>query len=149
MRACRSFFVYLFVIVIIFVSSCNKDDQGERLKGQLGITMKTTGTIDPDHKYLITFGDLLGDFEYENGVEIGANDNALLIMPRVGEIIEIYLSNIPNDCPDVSSSSSTGNQLLSTENPSDFKHPEAQYQSTFLVPLDGTAGELEFSIDCN
>ncbi len=148
MRACKSIFVYLFVFVSIFVSSCN-DDPGERLKGQLGITMKTTGTIDPDHKYLITFGGLLGDLEFSDGIELGPNDNALLIMPRVGERIDIYISNIPVDCPDVSSSSSTKNQVGFNENPSDPKHPEAQYQSIFIVPLNGSVGELEFAVGCN
>lgn len=148
MKACKSIFIYFLVISVLMVTSCN-NDSGERLKGQLGITMKTTGTIDPNHKFLITFADLLGDLEYEGGIEIGPNADTLLIMPRVGEFIDIYLSNIPDDCPEVSSRSSTGNQALTNTNPSDPKHQEAQYQSSFFVPVDGSVGELTFTIACN
>ena len=149
MSACKSTSIYLLIFLVLIVTSCNNDDPEEKLKGQLGITLKTEGTIDPGHKYLITFGGLLGDLEYENGIEIGPNTNALLEMPRVGEIIHVFLSNIPIECPDVSSSSSTSNQLGTNENPSDPKHPEAQYESIFLVPNDGSVGALEFAVGCN
>ncbi len=148
MKACNSTLLTIVLLSFVFFMSCNNDD-GERLKGQLGVTTVTTGTIDANHKYFITFSGLVGDLEYADGIEIGANDNILIQMPRVGEILSVYLSNIPTDCPDVSSASDTNNQIGSNGNPSDPKHPEAQYESIFLVPGDGSAGELTFTVACN
>ncbi len=149
MKACKSTLITIVLFSFAFYLSCNNDDDGERLKGQIGITTVTTGTIDANHKYLITFSGLTGDLEYADGIEVGANDNILIVMPRVGERLSLYLSNIPADCPNVSSSSATGNQIGFNGNPSDPKHPEAQYQSIYLVPVDGSVGELTFTIACN
>jgi len=149
MRACRSLLIHFLTALFLILLACNDDDGGERLKGQLGITIEVSGPIDSSQKFLITFSGLVGDLEYKDGIEIGPNDPTQIEMPRVGEKLSIYLSNIPANCPDVSSSSSTKNQIGSNGSPSDPKHPEAQYQSVFLIPVDGSVGELTFAVACN
>ena len=149
MKTCKSTLITIVLFSFIFYMSCNNDDNGEKLTGQIGVTTVTTGTIDAGHKYLITFSGLVGDLEYADGIEIGANDNILIIMPRVGEQLTLYLSNIPTNCPDVTSTSATSNQIAFGGIPGDPKHPEAQYQSIYLVPVDGSVGELTFTIACN
>ena len=148
MRARKSILIHFLTASFLFLLACDGDDGGERLKGQLGITIEVSGPIDSSHKFLITFSGLVGDLEHKDGVEIGPNDSKQIEMPRVGEQLSIYLSNIPENCPDVSSSSSSSNQIGFNGNPSDSKHPEAQFESIYLIPLDGSVGELTFAVGC-
>ena len=138
----RAFFLLLAIIFL----GC--DDSTERLTGQIEITTETTGTFDPGVQYLITFSELVGIQDYPNGVMIGPNESSgTLAMPRVGEVLQIYISNVPSGC-DITSSSSTGHQLQLIHSPSDPDHPQAQYGSGFVVPIDGSLGQLTFTITC-
>ncbi len=142
MGACKSFFAVLIFLVVI---SCN-DNDGDRLKGSMKFSTVTTGTIDGTHKYLFTFSGLVGDLEIPNGIELGPNSETTIEFNRVGEILKVWVSNVPTSCPNISSKSSTGNQLTTNANPSE---PGADYESGFLVPVNGSTGTLEFTIECN
>jgi hypothetical protein len=124
--------------------SCGDD---EKKSGQLTFKTVTTGPIDGNHMYLMTFSGLTGDADIPNGVQIGANDEQVVNFLRWQEKLTVYLSNIPENCLDnISSASATGDQFASGGTPSDPKHPEAQYQSIVIIP---ESGELTFTIECN
>jgi len=148
MKSIKITFLSVFTLALVFFISCSTDD-GEKKSGMGEVTMNVTGTIDPGHKFLLTFSDLVGIQDYPDGVEVSANESVDLVFPRVGELLSIYVSNIPTNCPDISSSSSTGSQVGFNNNPSDGDHPEAEYESIFLVPVDGSQGKLQFTIDCD
>jgi len=149
MRLIKLLFLTLFVGYLSFLISCS-DDEGEKLSGQMLFVTSTTGDIDPGHQYLIEFSGLVGELEIPDGIVIGINDQQLVPFNRVGEQLTVYLSNIPAECADnVSSSSSTGSQLASGGTPNDPDHPDAQYQSIIIVPVDGSEGNLTFTIICN
>ena len=144
MKYIRFTLLVLLTFGFIFLISCNDDD--EKLSGQLTIKTVTTGTIDANHMYLMTFSGLTGEVDIPDGVQIGINDEKVVDFLRFGERLNIYLSNIPTECPNVSSASATGNQFASGGTPNDPDHPEAQYQSIVIIP---EAGELTFTIECN
>jgi len=144
----RRAFGFTLALALVISTACNNDD-GERLSGKIEVTTITTGTFDPAHEYLLTFSELVGIQDYPNGVRIGPNVSAALDLPRVGEVLWVYISDVPTSCPGISSASSTGNQLAFQPNPTDPDHPEAQYGSSFLVPLNGSVGTLSFTIACN
>ena len=137
----------ILTLSFVFLISCN-DDEGKKI-GAGEVTITVNGTIEPDHKFLLTFSDLVGIQDYPNGVEVSTGESVELVFPRVGELLSIYLSNIPTNYGDVSSTSSTSSQVGFNDNPSDPDHPEAEYESIFLVPVDGSVGKLEFSLNCN
>ena len=147
MKNLKILLLSILTLGFIFLISCS-DDDGPKT-GMAEVTINVSGSIDPGHKFLLTFSDLVGIQDYPDGVEVTANQSVELTFPRVGELLSIYLSNIPSTCTNVSSASSTGNQAGFNENPSDADHPEAEYESIFLVPVDGSVGELSFSMTCN
>ena len=134
-------------LISLILSACGKDT--EKLSGKIIITTETTGNFDPSHEYLITFSDLVGIQDYPGGVLISVNATTdTLVVSRVGELLWICLSDIPSNCTDISSNSPTMNQFF-FGNPADCDFPAAQYGSRFLVPNDGSVGELTFTIVCN
>lgn len=149
MKSIKTIFLGVFTFALVSFISCNTDDGGEKLSGQMKFITNTSGTIDPGHMYLMTFSGLTGDQDIPDGVQIGANDEQVVDFLRVGERLYVYLSNIPVECPDVSSSSATGDQFASGGTPNDPQHPEAQYQSIIIIPVDGSQGSLQFDIICN
>ena len=138
----------LVLLAFLLLEACN--DPNERLSGQVSITTVTTGTFDPGVEYLITFSDLVGIQDYPNGVSIGPNaSTGPLTVPRVGELLWICISGVPSNCLDISTSSPTTNQLGSGDSPTQCDFPDAQFGSNFLIPIDGSLGELVFTISCN
>ena len=148
MKFFKTPFLAALTLGITFIFSCNNDD-GEKLSGQMKFVTSTSGTIADGHMYLMTFSGLTGDQDIPGGVQIGANDEKVVDFLRVGEKLTVYLSNIPDECPNVSSSSSTASQFASGGTPNDPKHPEAEYQSIIIIPGDGSQGQLTFTIACN
>lgn len=138
-------FKYFIPAMFIIMLSCNKDDGGERLMGSMRFTTETTGT-DPGTKYHFTFSGLVGDLEIPNGIMLGPNADTTVSFNRVGEKLSVFVMELPAGCGVVSSSSSTTSQLGFNDNPSEVG---AVYESIFLVPLDGSTGELKFEITCN
>ena len=59
-------------------------DDGEKKSGMGEVTMNVTGTIDPGHKFLLTFSDLVDIQDYPDGVEVSPNESVDLVFPRVG-----------------------------------------------------------------
>jgi len=151
MRFFKTALISIFSLSLLLIISCNDDDGGEKLIGSMSFVTITNGPIDSNHMYLMTFSDLVGDLEYPDGIEIGANDEKTVVFNRVGEQLTVYLSNLPDNCPasEVSSASTTGSQWASGGTPNDPKHPEAEYQSIIVIPLDGSTGNLTFTIECN
>jgi hypothetical protein len=148
MKSIKFTLLGILTLALAFFISCN-DDNGEKLSGQMKFVTNTSGTIEANHMYLLTFSGLTGEQDIPNGVQIGANDEKVVDFLRVGEKLNVYLSNIPDECPNVSSASSTGTQFASGGTPNDPQHPEAQYQSIIIIPGDGSQGELTFTIACN
>jgi len=142
MKACKSFFA---ILILLIVAACNNDG-GEKLIGSMRFSTVTTGTFDPSLKYLFTFSGLVGDLEIPNGIMLGPNADTTIAFNRVGERLSIYMSNVPTTCGNITSKSTTKSQFGFNDNPG---KPGADYESIFLVPLNGSTGTIEFTIACN
>ena len=125
----------LVALISIFIISCTKDDEGERLKGQVRIITETSGAnFDSNGKYGVTFTGLTGeDIGSEVGsFEMGYNDDTLVELNRVGELLSVILYNIPDNCMRAG----------------ETEHFDSLFNG-ILVPLDGSVVETTFTVECN
>jgi hypothetical protein len=73
MKSIKFTLLGILTLALAFFISCN-DDNGEKLSGQMKFVTNTSGTIEANHMYLLTFSGLTGEQDIPNGVQIGAND---------------------------------------------------------------------------